>query len=575
MSHLEKICGTENPNRHGDVVFVHGLNGDAVTTWHPEGQPERFWPNWIGKDLPEVGIWSASYPASASAWVGGTMSLVDRAVNVLELLHVNDIGTNRPIVFVTHSLGGLLVKQMLRKVTDSNGPECKALMKHAKGIVFLSTPHAGSNLANFFVKYLKFLIPSVSVKELEAQEPLLRDLNTWYCDKYIDLDIPIKVYCERMKTSGVLVVDETSSNPGIPGVRAVPMDYDHITISRPERTSDLYRGIKKFVDGCLRPDSLNYPDCPQKCYQEIMEPGALLRIKAPRLMGKTFLLNKVLGDVHSDGYRIANVNLREADTDILQDLEQLLQWLCQKICDQLLLCIDVPGEWQNLKGVGIKSTCTKFFNKHFLANLTPLVIGLDHLDLIFENHAIANDFLGLLRSWYERHDELGQRLRMIIVYMQHYETTISTQSPLNVGEEVTLPDLSVSQIQDLVFEYGLNIQNRDIQQLTKLVEGHPFLIRLALRNISNGDNIVSLLESAHTTAGIYFNYLDSHLRYLRSNEDLATIMREVVCSITPVKSYSCCPHATRKLSEIGLIRFNNDDIYPANKLLRLYLLNRL
>ena len=260
MSELIKIWGTENQNRRGDVVFVHGLNGDAHATWQPEGQPDRFWPDWIGEDLPDVGVWSVGYPVNAFAWKGSTMPLADRAVNILVSLHTNDIGTNRPVMFITHSLGGLLVKEMLRKATDGSVPEGEALAKNTKGIVFLSTPHAGSNLANF-IGYLKFLLPSVSVEELQTQEPRLRELNTWYRNNVGKLGIQTQVYCERNKTpSGkdffgqlisALVVDATSSDPGIAGVTAVPMDDDHITISRPTRKSDLYLRISRFIDNCL------------------------------------------------------------------------------------------------------------------------------------------------------------------------------------------------------------------------------------------------------------------------------------------------------------------------------------
>ena len=260
MSNLEEIRGTDNPNRRGDVVFVHGLNGDAHATWQPEGQPDRFWPDWIGEDLPDVGVWSVGYSVDAFAWKGSTMPLADRAVNILVSLNTHDLGTKRPVVFITHSLGGLLLKEMLRKATDGSVPEGETLAKNTKGIVFLSTPHAGSNLANF-IGYLKFLLPSVSVQELQTQEPRLRELNTWYRNNVGKLGIQTQVYCERRKTpSGktiwgqlisTLVVDATSSDPGIAGVTAVPMDDDHITISRPTRKSDLYLRISRFIDSCL------------------------------------------------------------------------------------------------------------------------------------------------------------------------------------------------------------------------------------------------------------------------------------------------------------------------------------
>jgi pimeloyl-ACP methyl ester carboxylesterase len=613
MSDLIVICGTENLNRRGDVVFVHGLNGDARSTWQPAGQPERFWPEWIGEDLPNVGVWSVGYPANAFAWEGYTMPLADRAVNILISLHTNEIGTKRPIVFITHSMGGLLVKEMLKKATDGSVSEGEGLALNTRGVVFLSTPHSGSDLANF-VDFVKVLLPSDSLRELKPNEPRLRELNTWYRNNVGKLGIETQVYCERRPTRAgegwfrerfeAMVVDANCADPGIPGVTAVPMDDDHITISRPERSSMLYLRIKEFVNDCLKPsrnvgvseeedggdlpeeniqvfpESLNYPDYSQQCQNIIRQPGALLRIKAPRKMGKTFLLKRVLADVQKDlGYRIAEVNLWRANLDTRQDLDKLLRWLCEQVCLELRLPINVHSEWQSKSPITPNDNCTRFFNKHFLNNSEPLILGLDNLDLIFNYPTVADDFLGLIRAWVEDKTETWLRLRMVIVYMQHYDTTIDNHSPLNVGKEITLPDLTMFQIQQLIQECGLQLTDLDIRQLNDLVGGHPALILLALHHvyIIRDHTLVSLLESAHTDESIYSNYLESHLRYLKNNKDLAMIMKKVVCSTTPMKSYDCSDSAssTRKLREVGLIKFKSNDIYPANKLLRLYLRDRL
>jgi HEAT repeat protein/pimeloyl-ACP methyl ester carboxylesterase len=252
-SKLEKICGTENPNRRGDVVFIHGLNGNAYTTWQPRGQPEQFWPSWLGEDLSDVGIWSVGYPANAFFEWGSTMRWVDRAVNILHLLDVYDVGTNRPVVFITHSMGGTLMKEMLRKVDDGSVRESEALTEHTKGVVFLSTPHSGSTLAKFMYS-LKVLLPSDNVRELRPNEPRLRELDSWYRNNVAKLRIKTRVYCERRKMFGAIeVVDPTSSDPCLEGVTPYPQDEDHRTISKLERTSPLYEGIKKFVDDCLKP----------------------------------------------------------------------------------------------------------------------------------------------------------------------------------------------------------------------------------------------------------------------------------------------------------------------------------
>jgi predicted alpha/beta hydrolase family esterase len=251
---LFEISGCENPERSGDVVFVHGLGGDARGTWHPTGKRNNddFWPVWLGQELPDIGIWSLGYQVEPFKWKGNTMPLVDRATNTLDLLETYEIG-DRPVIFITHSLGGLLVKQMLRHALDFGTPKWKAIVEQTKGIVFLSTPHSGSDMATWINHIGGILRTTVSVDELRAHHARLRELNLWYRNHAQLNRIPMKVYCEKQKTSGILVVNETSADPGIQGIIPVPMDCDHISICRPEsKKHRIYLGVKKFIQECLK-----------------------------------------------------------------------------------------------------------------------------------------------------------------------------------------------------------------------------------------------------------------------------------------------------------------------------------
>ena len=143
---LIPIIGTENETRRGYVVFVHGLGGDGRGTWHPEEKKDdnNFWPFWLGEDLAHVGIWSLGYEVEPTRWKGSAMPLVERAINALSILDLEEIG-ERPVVFITHSMGGLLVKQMLRQALDLNDPRWQKIAEQTKGIVFRKTkPHSGS-----------------------------------------------------------------------------------------------------------------------------------------------------------------------------------------------------------------------------------------------------------------------------------------------------------------------------------------------------------------------------------------------------------------------------------------------
>ena len=134
------VGGTKAPNRRADVIFVHGLGGDAKSTWQG-GNAAFFWPESLGKKFPDIGVWSISYDAYPSEWLGGTMPIVDRSKALLELIRLNELGT-RPVVFVGHSLGGIVVKQILRDAFTQNNDDWEGIGDETEGVVFLgNTAH--------------------------------------------------------------------------------------------------------------------------------------------------------------------------------------------------------------------------------------------------------------------------------------------------------------------------------------------------------------------------------------------------------------------------------------------------
>jgi WD40 repeat protein len=234
----------------GDVVFIHGLDGEAETTWSA-GEGE-FWPLWLAEDCPDVGVWSVGYNAASSGFRGTSLSLFDRAVNILELLTVHGLG-DRPLCFIAHSMGGLIVKKLVQEASESR-EEYSRFSRMTRGVIFFATPHTGSDLARLG-EFLKFLRPTISVHELQAQQPQLRDLNIWYRDHVAELGIRNKVYFETQRTRGMRVVDAVTADPGIAGVMPIGIDADHAGICKPTSREDIvYLGARQFVrDVLVRP----------------------------------------------------------------------------------------------------------------------------------------------------------------------------------------------------------------------------------------------------------------------------------------------------------------------------------
>ena len=99
MAKLHPISGTGIETRIADVIFVHGLGGDAFKTWRYGDDQSTSWPHWLGDEFKNVGVWSLGYAASPSKWTrflkmfskersdeGYSMSLPNRSGQVLNLL---------------------------------------------------------------------------------------------------------------------------------------------------------------------------------------------------------------------------------------------------------------------------------------------------------------------------------------------------------------------------------------------------------------------------------------------------------------------------------------------------------
>lgn len=244
MSRLIAISGCEYVERKADVVFVHGLGGDAHVTWRHGNDDSTSWPHWLGEEFPEVGFWSLNYAASPTRWLrllrlvrlgdrdsGYSMALPDRAQQVLDLIRQNGLG-QRPVVFICHSLGGLLVKMLLRKASDSTDSSMQDVAHQTQAVLFLATPHAGTELASLANALRAVFGSTVSIEDLRAHGAHLRDLYDWYRNHAPRLGIDTATYYELRPYKGVVIVNPTSAHPGV-GADPVGLDEDHLSISKP------------------------------------------------------------------------------------------------------------------------------------------------------------------------------------------------------------------------------------------------------------------------------------------------------------------------------------------------------
>ncbi|MEJ6486844.1 AAA-like domain-containing protein [Nostoc punctiforme UO1] len=311
------------------------------------------------------------------------------------------------------------------------------------------------------------------------------------------------------------------------------------------------------------------------CYEEMLKAGGLIRIKAPRQMGKSSLMSRVLNYASQKSYQTAYLNFQSADAEFLDSLDMFLQWFCASVTDSLGLPDKLDDDWKGV--LGSKNKCTNYFQRYLLKEIdSPIVLGLDEVDEVFKHPTIATDFFGLLRAWHERakNDAVWKKLRLVIVHSKEVYIPLNiNQSPFNVGLPVELPELNQAQVQDLVQRHGLIWTNSQVEDLIDLVGGHPYLVRVALYEIARGRMTwKQLQEIVPTEAGPYGDHLRRHLLNLQGDENLLAALKQVM--ITD-KAVDIGTVEAFKLRSMGLVKFKGNDVMPFCKLYQIYFCERL
>jgi WD40 repeat protein len=158
------------------------------------------------------------------------MPFQDQAKDLLASLVNEGIGS-RPVAFITHSLGGILIKQALR-VAEPVNSEFHSVFTATRLVVFVATPHTGSSLANVFAHMQLFHIGSNEALQLRTDAPPLRDLSEWY-RIVAPNTVRTAAFYETRKLHGALVVPQSSADPGVVLCTPIPVAADHSTIAKP------------------------------------------------------------------------------------------------------------------------------------------------------------------------------------------------------------------------------------------------------------------------------------------------------------------------------------------------------
>ncbi|KAH8647234.1 hypothetical protein BX600DRAFT_518512 [Xylariales sp. PMI_506] len=184
-----------------DIVFVHGLYGHRIGSWM---LGSICWPrDLLGRDVSQARIISWG-------WAGalGTSLLTDHAENLLVDISNMRKDTTRPIVFVGHGIGGLVIKEALVTAAMSriygSHTDLGNVYPRTIGCIFLGTPHArtGNRTLGDLVASTAMLAPRAPTPALLRALKEHDDAFENQHSTFLMVSRDIKVVCirEQMRT---------------------------------------------------------------------------------------------------------------------------------------------------------------------------------------------------------------------------------------------------------------------------------------------------------------------------------------------------------------------------------------
>lgn len=187
------------PSKHKVMIFVHGIWGDGWGTWFNRATG-TYWPRMVAEDpaFNEFDVFVYQYDTRV---VERTVQIPDLLTEMHTRLKAADVlSSHDEVIFVAHSMGGLLVRQLLLDYRQE-------LAGKVHRLFFFATPSLGSPKADT----LGHLVTNVTAKGLQpidANSFLLQQQDSWLAAKF-----GITSYCgfETTSTAGLQIVPRASA----------------------------------------------------------------------------------------------------------------------------------------------------------------------------------------------------------------------------------------------------------------------------------------------------------------------------------------------------------------------------
>lgn len=296
FSHIRPV-----PTNSSSIVIVHGLQGHPFTTWAcntpppprqaslplqpvkkrdslramisvrlrksspskrslqpaeqdrprepPEPDPFIYWPrDLLPKDCPQSRVLVYGYDTKVTKYARAATNKNSVYSHAKDLLFALSRARrlDRPLIFIAHSLGGVVVKEMLAQSAMATEEGPKNIVDSTSAVVFLGTPHRGSPELAALGEWARSLI---STFRMETNDAILNALNLRTTDLeraqesfsalWFKYDFRVKTFQEGLGLTGVnlsvlgnKVVPDSSSCIGDARERAETIQANHMDMCR-------------------------------------------------------------------------------------------------------------------------------------------------------------------------------------------------------------------------------------------------------------------------------------------------------------------------------------------------------
>ncbi|ETS79976.1 hypothetical protein PFICI_07505 [Pestalotiopsis fici W106-1] len=256
MFHLTETASSQPASSAclAKVIAVHGLNGDAFTTWtHSNG---TLWlRDCLPASIPGCQVYTYGYPSQIfTTSYAGVRDYARHLLSCVRDLHELDHNEEPvPIIFVCHSLGGIVCKQAL-VLAHEDDVIYRSTLKSVLGVVFLGTPHKGSEAADIgkiVGRIINLAVPKATrtdlLGHLGENSQALRELASSFRHRLCNLEVVTFYETQPIPPLSSLVVERSSSILDIPQEDIIPLYENHRDICRFSGHTTSYKAVSSAL----------------------------------------------------------------------------------------------------------------------------------------------------------------------------------------------------------------------------------------------------------------------------------------------------------------------------------------